>query len=371
MLNSRREKMKLSMFKVPSIRFSGKHDEESTSSFIKETDINVNQEYKNTFRTQSYTDICTKVQTHIQFNVEPSSASIHDRYIHLCDILLEPQSETLDNLTNTISLHPLLIDFFKASLNSWMICEQLLESIHQVNTNHQKVKQIIKLAQIRVPYGTKIYEELASYSSLANPLSEFGPQKFPTLLIDHKLLLKKLTTKHKRIKRKRKIINFFKRAGGCALIASYAALAVALLVLACHGLVVTVASPGLIVCLLGLIKKTNLAKKNVKPSELKRVGAQLDVAAKGVYTMIKDLDTMGWLVRRLHNEVEFGKAMARKCFRTRKADVLEELMREFRVHESCLLEQLEELEDHIYLCLLNVNRSRKLLVDEIIHISEN
>ncbi|XP_076913476.1 UPF0496 protein At1g20180-like [Bidens hawaiensis] len=186
------------------------------------------------------------------------------------------------------------------------------------------------------------------------------------------MLLRKLTTKHLRIKRRRKIINFFKKASGCALIASYTVLTVALVILACHGLVVTLAAPGLIPCLFGLIKNnTRLAKKKVKPSELKRVGAQLDVAAKGVYTMMKDLDTMGWLVRRLHDEVEFGKAMACRCFRTQKADVLEEVMREFRVHESCLTEQLEELEDHIYLCLLNVNRSRKLLVEEIIHISEN
>lgn len=250
-----------------------------------------------------------------------------------------------------------------------MICEELLESIHQVNIHHQKVKQIIKLAQM-VPYDRKLYEELALYSSLVNPLSIFDPQKFPSLHIEHKLLLKKLTTKHLRIKRKRKIINFFKKASGCALVVSYTILAVALLVLACHGLIVTVASPGLIACLFGLIKNSNSVKKRVKPSELKRVGAQLDVAAKGVYTMIKDLDTMGWLVGRLHNEVEFGKAMACKCFDTRKADVWEEVMREFRVHESCLLEQLEELEDRIYLCLLNVNRSRKLLVDAIKPLSE-
>ncbi|KAI3816322.1 hypothetical protein L1987_16015 [Smallanthus sonchifolius] len=181
--------MKFSRFRFPSIRFSGKYDEDFTSSFIKETDVN--QEYKKAFRTQSYTEICNKVQT--------SSSSIHDHYNHLCDILLEPQNETLANLTNTFNLHHLLIDFFEASLKSWMICEELLDSIHQVNANHQKFKQIIKLAQ-RVPYATKLYEELASYSSLVNPLSEFDPEKFPTLHIDHKLLLKKLTTKHMRIK---------------------------------------------------------------------------------------------------------------------------------------------------------------------------
>ena len=63
--------------------------------------------------------------------------------------------------------------------------------------------------------------------------------------------------------------------------------------------------------------------------------------------------------------------MALKCVGNRSPDVLDEVMREFRVHETCLLEQLEELEDHIYLCLLNVNRSRRLLVDEIMPRSYN
>ncbi|KAI3734403.1 hypothetical protein L6452_13871 [Arctium lappa] len=353
--------MKFSNFKFPSITFRGKSDKQSTTSFVKEMDVN--QEYLEAFRTKSYIDICKKVQTHIG----SSSSSVHDHHVHLCDILLEPQNETIANLVETFGVHHLVLDFFQAGLEAWQICEQLLESVHQANANHRKVKRVVKLAQ-RVPDAKrcrKIYEELASYSSSVNPLSAFDPEKFPKLHTNHKQLLKRLTAKHTRIIRKQKLITFLKKSGGCALIASYAVLAVVLLVLACHGLVVTVAAPGLIGCFLGFTKKRGAGKTGVKTSELKRVGVQLDMAAKGVYTMIKDLDTMGWLVGRLHNEVEFGRAMARKCVGNRKPDVLEEVMKEFRVHESCFLEQLEELEDHIYLCLLNVNRSRRLLVEEI------
>ncbi|GJY02638.1 geranylgeranyl pyrophosphate synthase, chloroplastic-like protein [Tanacetum coccineum] len=53
---------------------------------------------------------------------------------------------------------------------------------------------------------------------------------------------------------------------------------------------------------------------------------------------------------------ELVERMAPKCVVNWSPDVLDEVMREFRVHETCFLEQLEELEDHIYLCLLNVNR---------------
>ncbi|KAJ9553878.1 hypothetical protein OSB04_017923 [Centaurea solstitialis] len=327
--------------------------------------MDVNQEYLEAFRTQSYIDICKKVQTHI--GLSSSSSCVHDHYNHLCDILLEPQNETITNLAETFRVDHLVLDFFEAGLEAWRTCEQLLESVHQANASHRKVKRVVKLAQ-RVPDAKrckKIYAELASYSSSVNPLSAFDPEKFPKLHTDQKQLLKRLTAKHTRIKRKQKLVTFLKKFGGCALITSYTILAVVLLVLACHGLVVAIAAPGLIGCVVGLTKKRDAGMKRVKTSELKRVGVQLDMAAKGIYTMIKDLDTMGWLVGRLHNEVEFGKAMARKCVVNRKPDVLEEVMKEFRVHESCFMEQLEELEDHIYLCLLNVNRSRRLLVEEI------
>nr|XP_043619228.1 UPF0496 protein At1g20180 [Erigeron canadensis] len=364
-------KMKFSKFKFSSIRSSGKYDKESTSSFINETDVN--EEYKKAFRTQSYTDIYNQVQTHMRYDRGSSSSSIHDHYVRLCDILLEPQSETIANLDKTFNLHHLLLEFFKAGVEAWKICEDLLESIHQINTNYRKVEQIINLAQ-RVPNGKQcpiLYEELASYSSLMNPLSDFGPEKFPKVHTNHKMLLKRLTTKHIRIKRKDKIIKIVKKSGGCVLVGLYVILAVTLLVLACHGLVVAAASPGLIACSLGLVKKASSEKKGAKMSDLKRVVMQLDVAAKGVYTMIKDLDTMGWLVGRLHNDVEFGRSMAQKCIKNRNPDVLEEVVREFNVHGRCFLEQLEELEDHIYLCLLNVNRSRRLLVEEIIPGSQN
>ncbi|KAL4575459.1 hypothetical protein LXL04_022303 [Taraxacum kok-saghyz] len=352
--------MKFSGIKFSFMRFRGKHNKQSPARFANK-DMDVNEEYMNAFRTQSYLDICDKVQNHITF--DNKSSSIHHQYIHLCDIFLEPQTETIANLSKTFNLHHLLLDFFESGLQAWIICEELLESIHQVNINHHKVKRLIKLSQ-RVPNSKKIHEELASYSSMVNPLSDFTPSKFPKIHINHKLLLNQLTTNHTRITRKRKLLICLKKCGGYALIASYTVLAITLIVLACHGLVVTLASPGLFACFLNSIK----TKKGLKTSELKRVCAQMDIAAKGIYTLIKDLDTMCWLVGRLHDEVEFGKVIASKCV-GKKFDLMEEAVREFRVHDGCFVEQVEELEDHIYLCLLNVNRSRRLLVQEIMPTS--
>ncbi|KAI3816978.1 hypothetical protein L1987_10764 [Smallanthus sonchifolius] len=202
------------------------------------------------------------------------------------------------------------------------ICEKLLQSVHQANANHHRIKRVIKIAQ-RVPKSyqhVEIYKELALCSSFANPLSDFSPDKFSKMRDHLKLLLKRLTTNRTRIKRKRKLIICLKKGVGCALVASYAMLAIALLVLAFHGLVGIVTSPGLISCLLGL---TNKAQKGFKTGELKRVGVLLDVAAKGIYTLMKDFDTIGSLAGRLHNEIEFGRAVARNCVGNLKSDALE------------------------------------------------
>ncbi|XP_071729166.1 UPF0496 protein At1g20180-like [Rutidosis leptorrhynchoides] len=353
-----------------------KYKKESMISKSMNDETDVSKEYLKAFRTKSYLDICHKVQNHMGLDKNesssPSSTSlIRDHYIRKCDILFEPQNETMANLAKTVDHHCLLLlDFFDAGSEAWKICEQMLMSIHQLNANDLIIKRVINLSE-NVPKSDQqhitIYKELAFYSSLMNPLSGFSPQNFPKIQNHLKLLLKRLTTNRTRIERKRKLIICLKKTTGCALVASYTIIAIALIVLAFHGLVGIVASPALIACSLGLTKKANAAQKGLKTAELKRVGLVLDVAAKGVYTLIKDLDTIGSLVGRLHDEVEFGKGVARKCVgKLKSSDVLDEVVRECRVHESRFTEQLEELKDYVYLCLLNVNRSRMLLVEEIL-----
>ncbi|PWA58223.1 hypothetical protein CTI12_AA311640 [Artemisia annua] len=366
------KKKKFCMFKFP-FQLTGRYKEQATSTFVQETDVS--QEYHQAFRTNSYMEICNKVQNHICLDNGSSipSSSIRDHYIHKCDILLEAQNnETMANLAKTFDIHFLILDFFGAGLEAWKTNEKLLHSIHQANANQHRIKRAIKTAE-RAPKSDQratVYNELALYASLSNPLLDFSPETFQNLHKQLSLLLNRLTTIHTRIKRKRKLIIFMKSTMGCALVASYTVLAIALVVLAFHGLVGIVASPALITCLFGLTKKANKANKRLKTDELKRVSMLLDVAAKGIYTLIKDFDTIASLTSRLHNEVEFGRIVARNCVGIKlKPDVSEEVMREFRVHDSRFTEQVEELKDHIYLCLLNVNRSRRLLVEEIMPCS--
>lgn len=76
-------------------------------------------------------------------------------------------------------------------------------------------------------------------------------------------------------------------------------------------------------------------------------------------------------MRRLFDEVEHRKALADMCVRNKKPELLKEVVKEFHTHDLCYLEQLEELEQHIYLCFHTINRSRKLVMDEIMVAPDN
>lgn len=185
------------------------------------------------------------------------------------------------------------------------------------------------------------------------------------------VLLRMLTSESKKIKRKAKFIKFCKKAGGCGLVISHSAIVAALLVIALHSVVGIIAAPGLMACSLSFWKRKFRVSDHkrggfrVKTNLLEKLGKQLEVAAKGVYILMNDFDTMSRLVRRLQDEVEHRRDIAELCVRNGRYEVLKEVVKEFFKQESCFLEQLEELEQHIYLCFLTINRSRRLVLQEI------
>ncbi|KAI3464794.1 hypothetical protein Pfo_021457 [Paulownia fortunei] len=302
----------------------------------------------------------------------PSSPPIE--HVHLSEYLLEPRQETLTSILESLNLHHFLVNYFDISLEAGRICESVLQNVHQVGINCRAIKNIIKLTEL-FPDSTSwthshydaLYRNLASLASLKNPFSTMTPEKFLELHGSHVHLLHRLTSQCRKTKRRTKIIRCIKRALTTCLVVGCGAVAITLLVLAMHSMVGMVAAPGLIVCSLGLfmMKKLKRGKRKSKKTWLKGLGAQLDIAARGAYILINNFDTMNQSVQRLHDEMEHRKFVAEICVRKRKNEILKEVVRELQMHESCFLEQLEELEKQIYLCFLDINRSRRLLVQEL------
>ncbi|CAL5383420.1 unnamed protein product [Camellia sinensis] len=357
-------------FKSPFTR-TGRRENKRADSLANK--LSVNEEYMEAHRTKSYVDMLTKVQGQMgrkSLDRLASSSSSNPLRVHLSEYLLEPRQETLTNMIEGSNLHHLLIDYFEASFEACNTCELLLRSVHQARANYQIIKRVIKLTK-RTSDCTQshaIFEELTLFASLKNPLLIISPTRYRDIHNSYGILLHKLTKKLGKVRRRAKFIRYCKKILGFGLVVSYGALLFALLVLTVHSMVGIFAAPGLVVCSLGLVKKSKLVTRGLKMSLLERLGAQLEVAAKGVFILINDFDTMSRLVMRLQDEIEHNKAIADMCVTNGNSEVLMEVVREFRINQTCFLEQLEELEEHIYLCFLTINRSRTLVMHEIMEL---
>ncbi|EXB81519.1 hypothetical protein L484_014327 [Morus notabilis] len=359
------------------------------------TKSSVDEEYLKAFRSNSYEEMWDKVQGQLGITsattstgaaFSPSSLS-SPFYLDLSEYLLEPRQETLKSMIESLNFHLLLVEYFEASLRACNICELLLRSIKQARSDYRKIKRVIKMSK-RVlvldhdqyddhsqllhndQCSRAVFRELGAIALLKNPLSIISPAQYHDIRDGYMVLLHKLTSKGKKIKRREKLKRLCKKVGGAGLVVTHSALLIALLVFAFHGVFGIVAAPALVGCSSVYLAKKK-KKKRAMDSQPPRLpggglGKQLDMATKGVFILINDFDTMCQMVRRLHDEVEHRKSVADICVRNRKFELLREVVREFRDEEPSFMEQLEELEGHIYLCLLTINRSRRLVIQEII-----
>ncbi|KAF8377788.1 hypothetical protein HHK36_031173 [Tetracentron sinense] len=326
---------------------------------------NVNEEYMEAFRTKSYTEMWSKVQV-----FERPSPS----YIHLSDYLLEPRQEILVEIIKNSDFHHLLIDYFEASSEASKICGFLLQSIDQTRANYCIIQRVLNLSR-RVPNYENytddqcqiIFRELASFAKLDNPLSRSSPVQFLLIHDKYGLMLDQFIFTRKKMVKRAKVIDLCKKSAGLSLIIACSAIAIATLVLTVHTGIGIVAAAGIFTCSLAFFKqRMKSARGKLKTRKLSRHIAQLDAAAKGVYILDRDFDMISRLVMRLDDEMEHRKSIARMCVRKKKRQILKEVVREFQTHECCFLEQLGELEKHIYLCFLNINRARSLVIQEMI-----
>lgn len=93
---------------------------------------------------------------------------------------------------------------------------------------------------------------------------------------------------------------------------------------------------------------------------------KIDAAAKATYILNRDLDTMSRLVRLLHDEVEHNKDLMRFCLQ-RKNDrpPVEEVVKMLKTNDSSFSQQMDELEECVYLCFMTINRARSFVIKQI------
>ncbi|XP_062023075.1 UPF0496 protein At1g20180 [Rosa rugosa] len=364
-----------SMFSKPGSRSRKVNDRGGGGSFSSK--LSVNEEYLEVFRTKSYLEMWDRVHGSVQrptTNTRLSSSPSVPFYMNLSENLLDPRQETLNDMISEegINVHHLLTDYFEANLEACHLCELLLRSIHQTHAEYRNIKKVMKKLSQRNNYTDEqcraIFRELTTFARLKNSLSIISPLQFRDIHDSYSALLNNLTSRQKKIRRRAKRNRILKKVGGVGLVVSHSALLLALLVFAFHSMIGLVAAPAIMSCSIGLCKKKMESGEEWLKSSFDHEihGEQLDVAAKGIYILINDFDTMSRMVRRLQDEVEHRKAVADLCVRNGvNCEIFNEVVREFHVHDSNFMEQLEELEEHVYLCMLTINRSRRLVLQEI------
>ncbi|OAY77842.1 putative UPF0496 protein 2 [Ananas comosus] len=298
------------------------------------TPLTVEEEYNMALRTKSFLDIWAKAHHHNKpqhaeaeaeadaeaeaeaeaeeeekRNSHPSSCSFssscnNHSSLKVTEFVLEPSQDSLRAATARIRLHrrrALLLDYFDATSEACGACVALLSSVHRA-----------RLA--------RFHHAHARYAPLAA----------------------RLAAAHRRVLRRARLARRARSAGRILLLG------------ACGGSA-------------GKGKSKNTAKKKGK--------AEVDAAAKGAYIVGRDLDTVSRMVRRAHDEVEHGRDVARIALRAYDGgggggggggrEVAREAAREVEFGAVELAEQLAELEEHVCLCLITINRSRRLVAREI------
>ncbi|MCD9560051.1 hypothetical protein HAX54_018481 [Datura stramonium] len=325
---------------------------------------NVNEEYVETLRTKSYVEMYNKVQGHMEGGKlgddnKLSSSSSLQLDTNLCE-------EALSEIPESCQFHPLIVNYFDITLEACRICELLLQNVQQTRANYRKIRKAIRLMKMEQD-SRHCYRELASFASLNNSFSVVNQVQILDTREGHYLLLQKLSSQFRRVNRRMKFFKSCKRVFGVGIAIGYTGLMIALLVLVVHSMVCIVAAPGLIACSYKLLKKRlKVDKKAVSSSSPETLIAQLDVAAKGVYILINDFDTMSRLVSRLYDEIEHNRSVADMCARKKNADMLKEAIRNYSINKNCFMEQLKELEEHVCLCFLTINRSRRMVLQEMV-----
>jgi hypothetical protein len=311
--------------------------------------VDLREEYANAFRTESYIEFWTRVvaysngECRSRLSRETTTSTRLPSYRLFAEHLLDPDQPTVTQILTQTKLQPeinsLLSDYFSHTANASLLCSQLLKDIDGVRIKYKSLKTIQLVATI------KEGSNQISSSMIATNLIELS-------LCQCSELQKQLELSRDNLRAKLQMITILKHCSTCAIVVVTTSLVV---LVVSHGFALLMAMPGL--TLMNLHSKRKLTNTT----------AQLDAAAKGTYILNKDLETTSRLVARLNDEMEHIRKMV-KFWLERKEDKIQadgEVLRLLKKNQSNFSDQLDELEEHLYLCFMTINRARDLVLNQI------
>ncbi|KAB5557316.1 hypothetical protein DKX38_008225 [Salix brachista] len=306
--------------------------------------LNVNEEYLSALRSQSYADFFSKAQSLVN---EPSFPSnCHRKF---SEVLLEPRQDSIPAilessfLSKVPELKTLILDFFDLSAEASNICSHLLKNINQIQSSYQFIRTVLSSIDDYSPDKLNlIVSELYSFTVKTNPFSTPNKHDFTLINGRYSSVLTHLKSKRRNVARKMKIIAYIHKASGICMTAACGLIAISAVVIAAHTLTALVMGPAILSFPLKRVKKKLLSLKFLRSRFL------------GKSTRA-----------RLHDEVEHDKAMIRFCLERKEDKFSLQVMKELKKSDSGFRKRVEELEEHVYLFLLTINRARALVIEEM------
>ncbi|XP_031281111.1 UPF0496 protein At3g49070-like [Pistacia vera] len=338
-----------------------------------QTGLDVREEYAHAFRTESYNEFWTRVLALTNGNsttkcipIESTTAARLSSYRLFAEQLLDPDQPTVTRILSLKKAHSLLTNYFSQTAEASLLCSLLFKNIDNIREKYQCFKTVIQSLENAhfLPSNNLlcIITRLTELSNLSNPLTSSAPSHCRVRIIQAGCLklLKQFESSRDKARTKLRLINASKHGSAIFLVALTASLTV---IVASHALALLIVAPSLIAASVELTSTRRLA----------RVSTQLDVAAKGTYILNRDLDTISRLVARLNDELEHMRSMVKFWLERGEGGRLQasgEVARQLKKNDASFSQQLDDLEEHLYLCFMTINRSRNLVLKEILDPSQ-
>ncbi|CAL0316041.1 unnamed protein product [Lupinus luteus] len=331
---------------------------------------NFQEEYHKTLRTKSYADFFNKAQ------LLAKHSSIYDNHNRFSEILLEPAQETIHSIidsarfSKTPELKNLMLSYFDISAEASHICSHLLISINQVHSNHQFIQRALDINDHHDASSDQYFEliifELYSFIFSNNPFSNLMNQEFKLINDKHSSVLHHLKSLRKKVGRKIKLIKHLKKTSRVCLTAACGLITLTTVVMVAHTFTaLVIMGPAIFIFPFKHLKKKLRRYKMSQSASLSKVYDQLDIAAKGTYILNRDFDTMSRLVARLHDEIEHNRSIVQFCLDRKEDKFSLQRVKELKKSDVGFRKKVEELEEHVYLCLVTINRARALVIKEM------
>nr|KYP43868.1 UPF0496 protein At1g20180 family [Cajanus cajan] len=261
-----------------------------------------------------------------------------------------------------------MLSYFEISAEVSLICSYVLKTINQVQCNYHFIERALDIMDgvDDSPEKVKlIIFELNSFIFSNNPFSDLNNHDFKLISGKHSLVLHSLTSMRKRMGRKVKLMTYLKETSETCVKVACGLVPITTNVIATHIL----AAPTMGQTILGFPCTERLKRKlphlRFSRKFLSKVCDQLDIASKGTYILNKDFDTTSRVVARLCDEIEHNRAMVQLCLDKKDDKFSLQIVKELKKSDAGFWRLVEELKEHVYLCLVNINQARCLLINEM------